>query len=72
MNMTKAKMWAAAAGSTLTALATAVATAQAVLDDGALDLGEYSLIATAVVTLVATVYAVWRTPNVDKGTRTNV
>lgn len=63
MNLTKAKMWAAAVGSTLTALMAMVATARVVLDDGALDAGEYGLITTAVVTLVSTVYAVWRVEN---------
>lgn len=60
---TKAKTYAAAIGGTLTALVTALATAQAVLDDGALDAAEYGLIATAAATLIGTVYAVWRTPN---------
>lgn len=63
MQYTKAKTYAAAVGGTLTALMSAVATAQVVLDDGALDIGEYGLIATAVATLASTVYAVWRTPN---------
>lgn len=63
MNFTKAKMWAAAVGATLTALMTALATAQVALDDGALDLGDVGLITTAVVTLGSTVYAVWKMEN---------
>jgi hypothetical protein len=64
MKLTKAKAYAAALGATATALMTALATAQTVLDDGALDATEYGLIATAAVTLLGTVYAVWRVPNV--------
>lgn len=60
---TAAKAYVAAVGSTLTALTTAVATASLVLDDDAVDLTEVSTIATAVVTLVATVYGVWWTTN---------
>lgn len=58
-----AKAIAAAIGGTLTAAATALATVQLVLADDAVDLAEYGTLATAVVTLVATVAAVWRVPN---------
>lgn len=63
MKFTKAKTYAAAIGATATAVMAAVASVQVVLDDGALDAAEYGLIATAVVTLVGTVYGVWRTEN---------
>jgi len=66
---TKAKMWAAAIGSTLTAATTALATVQIVLSDDKVDFSEYGTVTTAVLTLAATVYAVWRTENkkVDNG-----
>lgn len=60
---TAAKAWVAAAGGTLTALTTALATASMVLDDDAVDLTEVSAVTTAVVTLCATVYGVWKTVN---------
>ena len=63
MKFTKAKTYAAAIGATATAVTAAIASVQVVLDDGALDAAEYGLIATAVVTLVGTVYGVWRTEN---------
>lgn len=53
----------AAIGGTLTALMTALATAQVVLADDALDLTEYGTVVTAGATLVATVYAVWKATN---------
>ncbi len=65
--METAKAWAAAIGSTCVAITTAMATVQIVLDDGALDAGEYGSLATAAVVLVGTVYAVWRTPNRPTG-----
>jgi hypothetical protein len=61
--MRTAKAVVAAIGSTLTALSTAAATASVVLGDDKIDLGEISTITTAVVSLVATIYAVWRVPN---------
>lgn len=63
MKFTKAKMWAAAIGATATAIATAAATAQVVLDDGQLDASEYGTIATAAAVLFATIYGVWKTEN---------
>lgn len=57
------KAWAAAIGGTLTALMAATATAADVLADDKLTAGELGLVATAVATLVGTVFAVWRTPN---------
>lgn len=58
-----AKAWAAAIGATATAVAVAAATAQTVVADDAVDLGEYGTIAMAAATLVGTIYAVWRVPN---------
>ena len=63
MNLTKAKMWAAAVGGTATALATFTATLGVAFEDNGLDAGEYGLIATAVAALVATVHAVWKVEN---------
>lgn len=53
----------AAVGSTLTALMTALATVTLVLDDDAVDLNEVSSLATAALSLVMTIYAVWKVPN---------
>jgi hypothetical protein len=61
--MSKAKAIAAGIGSTLTAILVALAVVQTVVDDGRLDVGEYSTLFGAAVTLVGTVYAVWRTEN---------
>ncbi len=61
--MTAAKTIAAAIGATATAITTAVATAQLVLADGKLDLTEYGTVTVALLTLVTSIYAVWRTPN---------
>lgn len=66
--MRTAKAVVAAIGATCTAVMTAVATAQTVLDDGALDIGEYGTITTAAITLAVTVWAVWRVPNKDSET----
>lgn len=63
MKYTPAKAWAAAIGTIATAIATAMATVQVVLDDGALDFSEYGMIATAAATLLGTIYAVWKTEN---------
>lgn len=62
LKVTNWKAYAAAIGGTLTALTTALATAQVVLADGAVDLSEISTVALAVVTLATTVYAVWKVP----------
>lgn len=63
MEFTKAKMWAAAVGGTLTALTTFVATLNTAFEDNGIDGGEVGLIATAIVVLVGTVRAVWRVEN---------
>lgn len=60
---TAAKTVAAAIGSTLTALTTALAAVTLALSDDKLDFAEYGSLTTAAVTLGATIYAVWRTPN---------
>lgn len=67
--LTPAKAIAAAIGTTLTALTTALATVQLVLADDAVDLAEVSTLAAAVVAAGATIYAVWRTPNKVVATR---
>lgn len=59
----KAKAVAAGVGSTLTALMVALTTVQLVLGDGKVDVGEYSTLFGAAVSLAGTVYAVWRTEN---------
>ena len=61
--MTKAKMWAAAIGTTCTAIATALTAVQLVLGDGKIEVGEITTLATTALTLIGTVYAVWKTPN---------
>lgn len=58
-----AKAWAAALGGTLAALTTFWAVLGPALDDGNLDAGEVGPLATAVVVLLGTVYAVWRVRN---------
>lgn len=63
---TAAKAVVTAVGATLTALTTALATVQLVLSDDAVDFAEYGTLTTAVVTLLATVYATWRVPNQSK------
>jgi fatty acid/phospholipid biosynthesis enzyme len=59
----KAKTVAAAIGGTLTALSVALTVVQLALGDGNIDAGEVGTLASAAVTLVGTVYAVWRTEN---------
>jgi hypothetical protein len=63
MYLTKAKMYAAAIGSTATAVLTACATAATVLDDDRVDFTEYGSIAAAAAAFCATVYAVWKVEN---------
>lgn len=58
-----AKAVAAGVGSTLTALMVALTAVQLVLGDGKVDVGEYSTLFGTAVTLIGTVYAVWRTEN---------
>lgn len=67
MNWTKAKMWAAAIGSTCTAIVVALGPLQGALADGHIDTGEAAGLIGVAVTLVGTVYAVWRTPNKPAG-----
>lgn len=59
----KAKAVAAGVGSTLTALMVALTAVQLVLGDGKVDVGEYSTLFGTAVTLIGTVYAVWKTEN---------
>lgn len=63
MEFTKHKAVISGVGTTLTALATAWAAVEVATADGTLDIGEYGPLATAVATVVATIYAVWRVPN---------
>lgn len=66
--MTKAKMWAAAIGGTLTALTTALASVTVALNDDAISTAEVGSLTVAAVTLVSTVYAVWKVENKVKRT----
>lgn len=59
----KAKTVAAAVGGTLTACMVALTAVQLVLGDGKVDVGEYSTLFGTAVTLIGTVYAVWKTEN---------
>lgn len=52
----------AAIGSTISAVSVFWASASLVLSDDQIDLNEYGSLATAVATVVATVYAVWKAP----------
>lgn len=63
MTYTRAKMWAAAIGTTATAIASATAAVQVALSDGSLDGGDITAIVSAVIIAGASIYAVWRTPN---------
>lgn len=63
MKVTALKAKVAAVGATLTALLVALGPLQDALADGKLDLGEATTLGGVVVTLVGTVYAVWRAPN---------
>lgn len=63
MKFTAAKAKAAAVMATLTALGVATQTVQTVLDDNVVDTGEISVLVGIAVTLVGTVWAVWRVPN---------
>lgn len=63
MKFTTHKAWMAAIGSTITALSTFWASASLVLSDDQVDLNEYGSLATAVASLVVTVYAVWKVQN---------
>lgn len=61
--MKTAKAVVAAIGATVTALTTALTTVTFVLSDDAVDVGEIGSLATALVSLGLTVWAVWRVPN---------
>ncbi len=71
LKVTNAKAIMAAVGGTLTALTTALATAQVVLADDAVDLGEVSTVLLALVTLGTTVYGVWKAPYLAAPTQTD-
>lgn len=60
---TKAKAVTAAIGTTLTALTTALASVNIALSDNKLDGSDYGSLALALVTLLSSIYAVWRVPN---------
>lgn len=57
--MTKAKMWAAAAGTLVTAISAA-------LSDDIFDINDATQVGITVVTIIGTMYAVWRTDNGPK------
>ena len=57
--MTKAKMWAAAAGTLVTALIAA-------LSDDVFDINDATQIGVTVVSIAGTMWAVWRTDNGPK------
>lgn len=63
MTYTKAKAWAAAIGATCTAVVVFVGVLMPALGDGHVDGGELTTLVTAAVTLVGTVFAVWRVRN---------
>jgi len=63
VTFSKAKAVAAGVGSTLTALMVALTAVQLVLGDGKVDVGEYTTLFGTAVTLVGTVYAVWKVEN---------
>lgn len=63
VTFSKAKTVAAAIGTTLTALSVALTVAQDALGDGTVSTGEVATLITTAVTLVGTVYAVWKTEN---------
>lgn len=63
MKMTAVKAKVAAVGATLTAFLVALGPLQDALADGKLDLQEATTLGGVAVTLVGTVYAVWRAPN---------
>lgn len=67
--MKTAKAVVAGIGSTLTALMVMWATVSVAAQDDAFDMGEIGTLTTAAITMVLTVWAVWRVPNagmVDK------
>lgn len=60
---TAAKAYVAAVGVTLNALTTALAVVSVAVGDDAIDVSEVGAIVTALLTMVGTVWSVWRTPN---------
>lgn len=60
---TKAKMYVAAVGTTLTAVTTALAVVSVAIGDDAVSIEEISGITTALLTMGLTVWGVWRVPN---------
>jgi hypothetical protein len=50
-------------GATLTALTTALATVSLAVGDDAIDASEVGSLASAIVSLIVTIGAVWRVPN---------
>ena len=71
MKTTAAKAWVAGIGATLTALLVAIGPLQTALADDTLDLGEATNLAGVLVTLIGTVYGVWRTENKPKNPPTD-
>lgn len=63
MKMTTMKAKAAAVGTTLTAILVALGPLQDALADDKIDLSEATTLGGVLVTLVGTVYAVWRVQN---------
>ena len=61
--VSKAKMWVAAIGSTLTALLVFLTPLGGALEDGKLDGGEVAGLVVTFISLVGTVYGVWRVRN---------
>lgn len=62
MKFTTHKAWMAGVGASITALSTFWTSASLILSDDQIDLNEYGSLTTLVVSLVATVYAVWKAP----------
>lgn len=59
----KAKMYVAAVGTTLTAVTTALAVVSVAIGDDAVSMEEVSSIVTALLTMGLTVWGVWKVPN---------
>lgn len=59
----KAKMWVAAAGTTVTAVASAFAAVELVVEDGAIDFSEIGTTAGTLVAVFLTIYGVWKADN---------
>lgn len=63
IKVTAAKAWAATIGGILTAILLFIGVLTPALDDGQLSAGEVTPLVAGVVTLISTVYAVWRVRN---------